>query len=536
MATFFESDEEVAARLQAIEYGGLYATDADEALWSEDEELSVGTHQSSGRQLLENPQVTPLEPGEGNHGSAAKEGLARSIMAAQGAGHDSLGLPDTRDDPSSGDSLHSQSLANVNQVNVLQEDSGELRRTKVNVPILPTTYSTGEPLLKTRASQIAGGSQKPERHRRNSSGDHPGNRSTVSTHGKTDHDPITPNPVNDLSQNNTTDTGMPIFIKTLTGNTITVHVELSDTISKIKSKIREKEGIPEDQQRLLWCGKQLNDDRSVWEYNIQEKSELQLILRLRSSGLSPVPQLSPDPSTTPSTSIVTPPDKSSQRQTGYPPGDSTLHPSPAASVPQAPSLQRAEQPPAIAIVSNPETSAPYTPPLRLAEQPPASTTVTNPAASQPDASSQEQGGRNSNLRRAQVSRLYQEFSQTLIQYLRSSTDHRTGAALYSEEQIQSQLSLPKNSVPGVDPTISTTGYITYFKTDGVKTYLHSEQVAIQSMTQSDKGLLEMDEIWKTQTSSTASFRWLHIPANNMEWVVVSLILDAAVYQSTLTDE
>ena len=84
-----------------------------------------------------------------------------------------------------------------------------------------------------------------------------------------------------FSQEKKNMTTMQVFVKNLAGRSIPIDIQPSDTIEAVKQKIQDREGIPPDQQRLIYAGKPLEDTRAVSDYGITKGANLFLVLRLR---------------------------------------------------------------------------------------------------------------------------------------------------------------------------------------------------------------------------------------------------------------
>jgi ubiquitin len=84
--------------------------------------------------------------------------------------------------------------------------------------------------------------------------------------------------------------GMQLFVKTLTGKTVSIEVEEGESIEDVKAKIAEKEGIPPEQQRLIFGGQQLQDAKTLDDYNVGDDATLHLVLRLR-GGLKAIQKM-----------------------------------------------------------------------------------------------------------------------------------------------------------------------------------------------------------------------------------------------------
>lgn len=82
---------------------------------------------------------------------------------------------------------------------------------------------------------------------------------------------------------------MLIKVKTLTGKEIEIDIEPTDKVERIKERVEEKEGIPPQQQRLIYSGKQMNDEKTAADYKIQGGSVLHLVLALRGGQIHQKP-------------------------------------------------------------------------------------------------------------------------------------------------------------------------------------------------------------------------------------------------------
>ena len=87
--------------------------------------------------------------------------------------------------------------------------------------------------------------------------------------------------------------GMQLFVKTLTGKTVSIEVEEGESIEDVKAKIAEKEGIPPEQQRLIFGGQQLQDSKTLDDYDVGDDATLHLVLRLRGGRDGEISKLMP---------------------------------------------------------------------------------------------------------------------------------------------------------------------------------------------------------------------------------------------------
>lgn len=91
---------------------------------------------------------------------------------------------------------------------------------------------------------------------------------------------ITPPNQSFLSQTLSLRGGMQLFVKTMTGKTVSIEVEEGESIEDVKAKISEKEGIPPEQQRLIFGGQQLEDAKTLEDYGVGDDDTFHLVLRL----------------------------------------------------------------------------------------------------------------------------------------------------------------------------------------------------------------------------------------------------------------